>query len=277
MAISSVDDFLASLPGQLLPFLKVYPALQAAGQWYSPWLLPGIPGAGVAPASGVAGSTLTKADAGAIPFTNPTAALLYLERLYANGSVSGLLHLFDRLWHNSGLSPTVLTAQTVNSVALPSRCPVLNDPTGQTFDNLGMQAEPWFQVLGTAMGTGASAPSISYTDESGNAGNVGTVQGFVASSAVGRTYPFSLAAGDRGVRSIQTYTNAVSLVSGAFCLVLRRRIATVAVIQINAGTLLDWAASTMPAIPPDSHLEFVWLPTAVTAGTLNGDLTVIQG
>jgi hypothetical protein len=277
MTINTVDGLLAAMPGQMLSFLKVIPALQSTGQWYSPWLLSGIPGAGVAPSSGAAGNTLDDSVAGAMPFTNAASGLHYISRAICTGTVAGTLVICDRLWHNSGLSATALTAQTVNSVALPSRCPVLTDVNGETFDALGNGVEAWFPVLGTAMGAGATPPSISYTDESGNAGSVGTAINWLTTAAIGRTFPFSLAAGDRGVRSIQSMTNGATMTSGAFALVLRRRILTLPV-SISAGSIvLGWDDAAMPAIPSDAHLELLWIPSTGATLQLSGDIMLIGG
>lgn len=276
MTISTVDGLIAAFPGQSIAFLKTYPALQAAGQWYSPWLLAGIPGAGTAPSSGVAGATLTDADAGGVPFTNAASGVMYLGRFAANSAINGVLMLYDRLWQNSGLSATLLTAQTVNSVTLPARCPVASDTTGETFDTSGNKVEAWLQVM-TVLGAGSTAPTISYTDEAGNAGATGTLQNFVTTAAVGRTFPFSLAAGDNGVRSIQSYTNGATMTSGAFSLILRRRLLTVLLAAASMGDVLDWAQVAMPAIAPDSHLELIFIPNATTAATILADGTIIGG
>jgi len=250
--------------------------MQAAGLWYSPWLLAGIPGPGTAPSSGVAGNVVDSAVTGGIVFTNPGSGLTYLHRLAAGAlPTSGAIYLYDRLWHNSGLSATNLSAQTVNSVTLPSRCPVLTDPTGETFDTLGNGVEAWFQVY-VAMGSGATAPSISYTDEAGNSAT-GTVVGMVSASGVGRCFPFGLAAGDRGVRSIQSYTNGASLTSGTFGLGLRRRIATIPTTMGSSIAQLDFTQLGLPAIPNSAHLELIYVPASTLAPTLVGDLTLVQG
>lgn len=276
MAITTADGLLAAMPGQQATILKPMAAMQANGQWFSTWQTAGIPGAGTTPSAGVAGATLVDSDAGGMPFTNPASGMTYLDRLILVSGTQGTAYLYDRLWHNSGLSTTLLTAQTVNSVALPSRCPVLSDPTGETFDTNGNGVEAWFHVY-AVMGAGSTAPTISYTDEAGNAGSTGTLQNFVTTAAVGRTFPFSLAAGDRGVRSIQSYTNGATMTSGTFGLVLRRRLASCAIAGANIPTLIDWAASGLPAIPNDTHLELLWVPATATATTLQGDLSLIQG
>lgn len=277
MAIATLAALLAAVE-QDIPFLKANMTNPGAENWLSYWRGGGQPGAGTDPSSGVAGQVLTKADAGAFPFTNPASGLTYLTRLAASaGGVSGQLILYDRLWHNSGLSPTVLTAQTVNSVALPSRCPVITDPTGETFDALGHEVEAWLQVMGTAMGAGTVAPTISYTDQGGTAGNVATLQNWSSAMATNRTAPFDLIAGDSGVRSIQSYTQTATQTSGVFSLVLRRRIATLRIGLASEQSVLDWAALAMTAIPNDAHLELLWVPSSSVTVSISGELVLSQG
>jgi hypothetical protein len=276
MTIATADAFIAAKPGQMLQILKIAAAAQAAGQWYSPWLLAGMPGPGTAPSAGVGGVALTGSDAGSIgPFTNPASGITYLDRASLVSSISGAFYLYDRLWHNSGLSTTSLTAQTVTSATLPSRCPVVTDPTGETFDALGNGVEAWFDVY-AVMGAGSTAPSISYTNEANTASRTGTAQNFVTTAAVGRTFPFSRAAGDKGVRSIQTYTNGATMTSGTFGLVLRRRIASVGVITANQLVPYEWS-SGFTAIPDSAHLELIWIPNSTVAPTVNGDVQLVQG
>lgn len=267
MAISTLDGLIAALGSgtQRGTFLKLFTP-QAAGAWMSLWNQPGIPGAAANPASGVAGAVPTDATAGAFPFTNPTApALTYLARLAVNASVSGVAMLYDRLWENSGLSPTTTTGQTVNSVALTRP------------DALGGDVEAWFQVY-AAMGAGTGGTmTLTYTDQDGNTGSTATIQSFAGSAAIGRTFPYSLAAGDTGVRSIQTETHTATLTSGTYGLVLRRRVATIPIPVSNTGALLDPLSGGLPTIPDDACLELLWFPTGTTATTLQAALALAQG
>lgn len=269
MAVSSLDTLVAAMGSATLHDVFTYHKTftpQVAGGYTSLFNVAGQPGADVAPTPGVAGAVPTDATLGAFPFTNPSApALSYLSHLSLGATQAGVLTLYDRLWHNSGLSPTVLTAQTVNSVALTRP------------DALGADAEAWFQVYGTAMGGGTTAPTITYTDQAGNTGNTGTAQGWAGSAGVWRTFPFALAAGDTGVRSIQAYTNAATLTGGAFGLVIRRKVATVFAPGIGLGSDRDFAGLGMPRVYDDACLELLWLAGSTTAMTASGDVDLIQG
>lgn len=267
MTIATLDQLVEALasPQQRFSFAKTVTS-QAVGTYYSLWSAVGIPGAAANPSSGVAGDIPTDATAGAMgPFTNPSAPdLTYLSRFAAATSPAGLLLLYDRLWHNSGLSPTSLSAQTVNSVALTRP------------DASGADVEAWLHVT-SALGAGSTAPTISYTDQDGNASNTGTLLNFAATAALSRNFQFSLASGDSGVRSIQSYTNAATLTSGTFSLVLRRRIASIAIINSSYGALLDPLASGFPSVPNDACLELMLFAGAASAGTVYGGVSLIQG
>lgn len=228
-------------------------------------IAPGFPGGAAASSSGAAGDVPTSSTSGAFSFTNPTAGLTsYLCAFDGYATVAGTLLLFDRLWQNSGLSPTLLTAQTVNSVALTRP------------DANGGDVEAWLEVV-TALGAGSTAPSISYTNQAGTSGKTATLQQFVASAGAGRTFRFALAAGDTGVRSIQSYTNGATMTSGTFSLVLRRRIAAIPVSLANLAATLDAIQLGMPVIYDNACLELVWLATQAGATQVGGMIGIGQG
>jgi hypothetical protein len=212
----------------------------------------------------VAGDVPTSASNGAVPFTNPVAGdLTYLIRLAAQATAPGTLLIFDRLWHNNGLSVTSLIAQTVNSIALTRP------------DALGAEVEAWFEVT-TSLGAGSTPPSISYTDQSGNAGNTASLIGFVTTASGGRNFPFGLAGGDSGIRSIQTYTNGASMSSGAFSLVLRRRIAEIDIDPNRLSNVHDAFVTAMATVPDGAALEFVWFAAQTASMQVYGSMNLAQ-
>ena len=264
MAIATVEDLTGALPGIRRSFGKASFTPQAIGAFIGLWNIGNLPPAAGVPAPGVAGAVPTKDTAGAVPFSNPGAGdTTYLARLAAMATSAGTLHVFDRLWHNSGLSPTTLTAQTVNSVALTRP------------DALGANVEAWLEV-NTALGAGSTPPSISYTDQDGNAGNSASLMAFVATAAAGRNFPFGLAGSDTGIRSIQTYTNGATMTSGTFSLVLRRRIAEIDIPAGGLAEVLDFFALGGPQIDDDAALEFVWFGAVASATQVFGSLTLAQ-
>jgi len=89
--------------------------------------------------------------------------------------------------------------------------------------------------------------------------------------------PFDLAAGDAGVRSIQSVTFGTSLAAGAVHMILYRPIASVAVTLANAGAAIDFLTSGGPRLFDNSCPFFVWFPTGTGTGTLMGEAQFTQG
>jgi hypothetical protein len=184
----------------------------------SGWYSPGYPSAATGNTSGVAGQALTSSP-NALPFNNPSSGSSYFTGVNSNpadqNSPSNLL-LIDRLWENSGLSPTVITAQTVNSVPWPARD--LDDSTN------GRGVYIAFEVSAT-MGAGAPSMSMSYTNSAGVAGRTAVnIVAVTASATPGRLFIMGLQAGDVGVRSVQSFTLSSTMTSGTFHLIAYRPI-----------------------------------------------------
>src|SRR3990167_1943690 len=193
-------------------FAKTGAGTQVVGRWYSPFYVAGRPGPAAVPSPGLAGAALTTYSSD-LPFANG-AADQYLARLSAFSVTIGTLLLCDRLWHNSGIVVTQTSAQTINSVAWPAR-----DNTAST-DGAGIRIG---LEVSTITGAGASVVTCVYTNQAGTGAKTATCRpAYTAASVVGTFYDFSLAAGDSGVRSIQTYASTVSMTSGAIHLVAYR-------------------------------------------------------
>lgn len=268
MAITTMDGVLAGCqPPQF--FNKGLSGTLVAGRPHSYFYGAGIPGAAVAPTPGVGGAALTS-YAGQIPFTNPGAGNSYLARFVGTSSAqTGTLLLCDRLWHNSGLVVTTTTAQTVNSVTFPAR-----DNNGSTNGAgvlIGLE-------VSTATGAGAATPTISYTNSAGTAGQTGSmVTAYVASSIAGSFYPFSLAAGDVGVRSVQSCTLGVSMTSGTIHLVAYRVLASVGIGGAGAATAVDALTSGLPRLYDNTTPFLIVIPNTTTTTSVMGQMVVTQG
>lgn len=266
MAITTMDGIVAGMQVPQYFHKQISPTLVAGKPW-TPFYTAGIPGAAVAPTPGAAGEALTS-YAGQIPFTNPGAGNSYIERFVAamTGQV-GTLMLCDRLWHNSGLSSTLNTAQTVNSAAWPAR-----DNAGSTNgDGVYIGVE-----VSGAMGAATPTFSMSYTNQEGTASKTGAgVTSGVSSAPVGSFYPMGLAAGDTGVRSIQTFTLSASWGSGTFHLVAYRILAAMEV--GTSGNSLDFSQLGLPRMYDNTVPFLVFVPSTTTAGFIYGQTAVTQG
>jgi hypothetical protein len=268
MAITTLDGALAGMqyPREII---KVATPTLVTGRPHSLFYLAGQPGAASAPTPGMSGEALTS-YAGQIPFSNPVSGNSYLARLVAQITVQGgQIILCDRLWHNSGIVITSTGAQTINSVAFPAR-----DATG-TIN--GVQVLIGVEVSGA---TGAGAPTFTmvYTNPSdvGSKTGLGILTG-VASSAIGAFYPIGLAAGDVGVKSIQTFTLGASWTSGVIHLVAYRILARLDLTASNLPSAIDALTSGFTRLY-DNTVPFVLLiPASTTASVVTGHVIWTQG
>ena len=257
MAITTLDGVIAGMqPPE--EFLKVGAGTQVVGRMYSPFYVTGRPGAAVAPTPGIAGAALTT-YAGQIPFTNG-ASDQYLARFAAQSLTTGVLFLCDRLWHNSGISVTTTTGQTINSAAWPARD---NDASiNGAGVRIGLE-------VSTVTGAGASTVTCTYTNSLGTGSKTATCRpAYTASSVAGTFYDFSLAAGDAGVRSIQTYTSTVSMSSGVIHLVAYRVLARVGVNVASLEYAVDALTSGFPKLHDNTVPFLLLLPAVTTAPSL---------
>jgi len=110
---------------QTVEFVKAVTGTLVAGRPHSLFYLGGRPPAAAQPTPGLKGAALTS-YANSLAFTNPASGNTYVARLQAAAPMGGTLLLCDRLWHNSGYTITVTTAQlsgntiTSSSVANPT-------------------------------------------------------------------------------------------------------------------------------------------------------------
>lgn len=259
MAITTLDGVIAGLRPLALPTLKSGSTMGAANalRMHSYSYVNGVPAAATAPTPGVNGQAVTPANFnGALPRVNPVAPdLAYVGRVTGACSQVGALWLIDRLWHNSGLSPTLTTAQTMTPVALPSRD---NNGTG---DGEGVLAALEWSGVG---GAGTPTVTISYTNSDGVAGRTATLTGLTA-PPVGTVEVFSLQAGDKGVRSVQSLTQSATRTSGTYHLVLFRPVTILVTPVANAAFDADPITGGMARIFDDAALQW-WLTQSATTG-----------
>lgn len=268
MAIASVNDIAAGFkPPER--FMKSTSTMEAAGVLSSLFYLAGLPGAATAPSPGVNGASLTS-YAGQIPFPDPGSNNAYLAGVTCNTSVAGTLLVCDRLWHNSGLSVTDTSPQALTSTAWPAR-----DKDGSTNGEgvyIGME------VSGATTGVSANTVVISYVNSTATGGTrTATFTTPASALAVNSFFIASLQGDDTGVRSVSAFDNSISMSSGTIHLVAFRILAEVPVSSIYSGANLDWADLGLPRMYSNSVPFLLWLPSATTAATIQGNLRYTHG
>lgn len=266
MAITTLDGAIAGMkpPGF---FAKSVSGTLVAGRPWTPLYTAGIPSPATAYAGGLNGTTLTSL-AGQLPI--PAASgNTHLARLSGfSHAQGGLLLLCDRLWHNS-FTVTTTTAQNITSPTWPAR-----DLNGNTTGEGVLIA---LEISGT-VGTGNATPTISYTNTTPTGSRTGAmVVPYVASSITGTFYPFTLQAGDTGVKSVESVTLGVSMTSGTAGLVAYRVLASLELPGVGVPNAIDALTSGMPRCYDTTVPFLVFYPTTTTTTQLCGTCAFTQG
>lgn len=255
--------------GRAITIYKTGTAPEAAASWYGFMKDVGAPGAWTLGTPGLNGATISAPFAGAIDLPTPNAAW-YLKQFTAAASTLCTPVLVDLLWYNTGIVVTTTTAQAIVTPTFPAR-----DTNGSS-NGEGLRIGLYF----TAAATNAAAianSTVSYTNQAGTAGRTATLiatagNQIPATPVIGTLVWFSLAAGDTGVRSIQSITLGTSLVTGSVSLLVARPVwppVPLGVINLAGGAPIDPAGSR---IWTGSALFLTMLATATTALTVTGGL-----
>jgi hypothetical protein len=267
---------LGAYDGYPSPILKVGTAPDAIGYWYCTSKDTGFPGAWSPGAPGINGRNTdgtTATDFGCVPIKNPTLGANYITELMMSSSIAHYNIYFDVLWVNTGLVITQTTAQTITMAgALPARD--INGTTNGEGCSIAL-------LCTSAVGLAAvnALATVSYTNSDGTAGRTATLSAVVGSQApatpvIGTLIWFNLQAGDRGVRSIQSFNfGATSWVSGSVSLMITRDLSSI-------GQGLAYITSTRTINNPGVRLFngtcglHAYLASNATATFTNGELTI---
>lgn len=262
--------------GYPVPFMKTGTAADTAGYWYCTSKDNGFPGAWAPGTPGINGrvtSGSASGDNGCIPIKNPAVGANYLTELQMSASVNHSHLFFDCLWVNSGIVVTTTTAQAITTPTLPPR-----DINGTTNGEGCMIA-----MLTTTANTNAAVISnatVSYTNSAGVSGRTATLSAIAGSQipatpVIGTLVWFNLAAGDKGVQSIQSITLGTSLGAGAVSLMIARDIATIGTTIVNVSAQKVIGAPGI-RLYNDTCLLHCVLASATTATFFSGELSIAE-
>lgn len=268
MAVETLDDMVAGfLPPRA--FYKAAFTGEVIGGLHTSFYLGGTPGPAVAPTPGLAGEALTSYP-GQLYFPPAVGGkeirLHRLEAIVSNNSI-GMMELCDRLWHNSGLVNTSTAAQTVDSVAWPARD--VNGSTNGEGVLLGLE----YSTTSTQGSVGTV--TVSYTNSAGTSGRTGTFS-TPGSAVVGTFLPFTMQAGDTGVRSVQTVTFSVAPTAAVLHLVAYRPIASIITPVTAVGADRDGLSLGIPKMYDGSVPWWVYVLQSTTGGLTHGSITYVQ-
>jgi hypothetical protein len=272
-AVKTSTVYNDGIEGYPVNYYKVGTASEAIGVWYSHSKDTGFPGAWATGTPGINGRVTdgtTAADNGCLIIKTPASGNNYLKSYVVSSTVAHNHWLFDVLWVNTGITVTTTTAQAITTPTFPAR-----DLEGTT-NGLGFMVG----ILVTTATTNAGAitnTTLSYTNSDGTAGRTATIASFPATAVAGTVVWFQLAAGDKGVRSIQSVTLGTSYGGGAISLIVAIPVANGGAATANLpsyGSMLSVDTTGVKLYSGVCILPF-YISSATTATTTSG-LAVIE-
>lgn len=271
--------------GLAFDYYKIGTASEAVGVRYSHQKDTGFPGAWNPGAPGANGwwvdasqasnaaNPAGASQAGCLQLQNPSSGSYYLNDIGLTVSTAHLVEIYDLIWYNTGIVVTTTTAQTIT---MPATSKPSRDLYGTT------NGEGWIPAIYvTTATTNAGAitnTTLSYTDSDGNAGNTATISSFPATAVAGTLVPFQLAAGDRGVSSIESITLGTTYGGGAISVVLLRKLASVPNPIVNVGGIMNKLTSDPTGVKlyNGTALFLSYISSATTATNLAGTVQIIN-
>lgn len=261
--------------GRVIPINKVGTATEGTAYWYSFGKDAGFTGAwspGTPGINGRATDGTTAADSGALQLWTPTGSL-YITETAATTTTLCTVMLADVVWVNTGIVVTTTTAQAITSPTFPARD--LNGSTNGEGYVIGL--------LTTAANTNASAitnSTVLYTNSNGDPNRTATLDAVAGDQipptpVVGNVVWFKLAAGDKGVRSIQNITLNTSLAGGSVSLIVARPLSVISATQVNVATLRNYSDPGIRIYTGSVIIPFV-KNTSSSAITLTGHVVVAE-
>lgn len=293
MAITSLDSLIASMSAGKTwrqDWNKITgAAAYTAGRWYDFSSLAGTPVGNAFPGTALTYVPCDEATGnGTQTFGmrhggNVSPDIKHLLNIAAVTAVAtgvpGVLMLVDLCGYYPGINMNVATAQTLTGT-----------PTLRYTNGNGVRA---FLAVTATTGATAHNVSITYTDESGNTGNVPPVTVACTASAIaphithsgtaGNNYgPFiPLASGDFGMRSVQSLTLSAASGAGTAALVLAKPLVTIPITTVGVGAERDLLnqVPSMPRIPDGACLTWLYFAGAATAAATNfyGHIETVWG
>lgn len=244
MAISNLDGVIAAVKRRVV-YQKTASRTAVANIPFSVFDLAGQPGAGTLAVGNTANGIVPTDAVAGYPAIAAPAANLYLNRIQARSSVACWLDLYDTLFSAGAFAfnaNVTLTAQPSYAARLPN-----TDYAG---------TELWLEQV-TAM-TGSQSIRIQYLDQSGAAGDTGTIATGVA-PIVGRMFQVPLAAGDSGLQQVNVVTSSVST-AGTFNVHVLRWLWGCRINGANQGVVANLLQTGLPQIFGDCALRLIVTP-----------------
>jgi len=238
------------------------------GRAASLWTYDGMPAGGAVP---TVGAIPDRTTTGALPFLVATGGRdTHLIGTSVTPLTAGVYLLYDRLFHIGGLSGTSTAAQSVQGS--PASPALTRNTNGE--GNIA-----WYEIY-TIIGTSTTTLTMNYTNQAGTSGQTSTINiGATGFREVTRAQRIPLAAGDTGIRAINTVQNtATTGTLGNFGITIAQPLAW---LPVGAAGTAGWRDYTtgLPGIPvvnPDACLALMFIPAAATAPEIWGCFATVE-
>lgn len=257
MAISSLDEYIAA-GRQVHTIRKIGTRTTVAATWFSMFDIAGEPGVGILPGSEqTSGIIPTGAIAGFPNLVNfPVGAKGYLSRVDFSNTVAGRLRIVDVLW-KGGAYPHNAAITLFSQPDISNRLPQLNGIP------LWNETEIWIETAVAA--TGNQTWSIAYTNQADVTGRQTGVVGIGAAPTIGRMWKMPFAAGDVGVKKIESVTGGTGSAGSANVLIIRS-LWNGRVFFSNDGNIHGLDRTGMVEVFQSSALLFMLSPDSTSSG-----------
>jgi hypothetical protein len=271
MALNTMDGLTAAIIPVPTFWGKDATTAKGSGILHSPIYNTGIIGAAFAPTGGLNGAVFTGPQNGQIPtpvpVTGQTSVILRADATQT-ANVGGVW-IVDRQWGNV----PVVTTTTAQAITSPTWVP--RDASASTA-GVGV-----YLALEASVNTGNAGAitntTVSYTNSAGTAGRTATLASWPITAPFGTFQPFSLQAGDVGVRSVQSITLGTSYVSGQVHLISFRFLASLPCPLPATSQPQSFTQLGRPTVWDLSVLQIVYMPTGSAIGATYGSLSYAQG
>lgn len=272
MAISTRTSYLTKGPVSTVTVTKTLASAYDVGKCYSLWT--SAPFAGSAPGAAAACTASTTGALRGMPTTSSGSLFMRASEVWANDGAFTLT-LCDRLSHQSGLDATDTAEQTTN---LPTAA------LTRYTDGVGVRA---LAEVYTQIGATARTFTITYTDTEDNTGVVSpasSVFGSANNREVARYFSIPLAAGDTGIKAVESVTLSASTgTAGNFGITLYYPIKTFYFSGRDRKNLFEddlFTKGWITEVKPDACLFWLmeapgWAGSSIT--TVQGTIELIEG
>jgi hypothetical protein len=270
-------DLISTISGLTKSFGKTQTATDAASYHYGGWKDAGTLGAWAPGTPGLGGRSTdgtTSTDAGCVFFPDAgSGKVRYLTQATICATQVGAYALYDVVWVNSGVNVTTTTGQTINSVIFPARDDS-GGVNGQGYQ-IGIYATAALGNAGVV-----SNSTITYTNSGGTGSRTATLSAtapnnFPATPVIGTVVWFELAAGDIGVKSIETLTLNTTLTSGSLSIFVARKLIDLNASVIN-GTFNNTLNAGQGVVLYDNACILPFYQSSVTtAANIQGTVTTV--